>query len=87
MPANPNIWTDGGRDGDLDALVDVAGAGAFVKSVPWGFDYRAWGHAQDLDLEDDASRIFSMVAGLLQTVHWGGYSCPSSFHVFAFGCG
>ena len=30
----------------------------FTRSVPWDFDGRAWGHAQDLDLDDDASRIF-----------------------------
>ena len=63
VPANPNIWTDGSRDEDLDAMVGVAGAGAFVKDVPWVFDGRAWGHAQDLDLGDDATRIFSMVPG------------------------
>ena len=33
LPA-PNIWTDGSRDEDLDAMVGVAGAGAFVKNVP-----------------------------------------------------
>ena len=37
MPANPNMWTDGSRDEDFDALVGVACAGAFVKSVPWVF--------------------------------------------------
>ena len=72
---HPNIWTDGSRDGDLDAMVGVAGAGAFVKDVPWVFDGRAWGHAQDLDIGDDAARIFSMVPGLLQTIqraeYWG----------------
>ena len=62
------IWTDGSRDEDLDAMVGVAGAGAFVKEVPWVFDGRAWGHAQDLDLGNDATRIFSMVPGILQTV-------------------
>ena len=30
VPRNPNIWTDGSRDEDLDALVGVARAGAFV---------------------------------------------------------
>ena len=58
VPAYPNIWTDGSRDKDLDALVGVAGAGAFVWSVPWFFDGRPWGHAQDLELADDASRVF-----------------------------
>ena len=75
MPATPNIWTDGRRDEDLDALDGIAGAGAYVRSVPWVFDGRAWGHAQDLDVGDDASRIFSMVPGSLQTVqkaeYWG----------------
>ena len=33
VPAHPNIWTDGSRDEDLDAIVGVAGAGAFVKEV------------------------------------------------------
>ena len=28
VPAAPNVWTDGSRDEDLDALVGVAGAGA-----------------------------------------------------------
>ena len=41
MPADPNIWTDGSRHEDLDALLDVAGAVAFVRSVPWVFDVRA----------------------------------------------
>ena len=58
VPPHPDIWTDGSRDEDLDAMVGVAGAGAFVKNVPWVFDGRAWGHAQDLDLVDDAARIF-----------------------------
>ena len=51
VPDHPNIWTDGSRDEDLDAMVGVAGAGAFVNDVPWVFDGRAWGHAQDLNLE------------------------------------
>ena len=68
VPVHPNIWTDGSRDEDLDAMVGVAGAGAFVNNAPWVFDDRAWGHAQDLDLVDDAARIFSMVPGSLQTV-------------------
>ena len=29
VPASPNFWTDGSRDEDLDALIGVAGAGAF----------------------------------------------------------
>ena len=53
----------------------VAGAGAFTRAVPWVFDGRAWGHAQDLNLDDDASQIFSMVPRWLQTVqraeYWG----------------
>ena len=56
IPPNPNIWTDGSRDEDLDAMVGVAGA--FVKNVPWVFDGRAWGHAQDLDLDNDAAVPF-----------------------------
>ena len=75
VPAHPNIWTDGSRDEDLDAMVGVAGAGAFVKEVPWVFDDRAWGHAQNLDIGPDATRIFSMVPGPLQSVQraefWG----------------
>ena len=75
VPSHPNIWTDGSRDEDLDAMVGVAGAGAFVKDVPWVFDGRAWGHAQDLAVDGDATRIFSMVPGSLQTVqraeYWG----------------
>ena len=75
VPRNPNVWSDGSRDEDLDAMVGVAGAGAFVRNVPWVFDGRAWGHAQDLNLDDDAARIFSMVPGPLQTVqraeYWG----------------
>ena len=43
VPAAPDFWTDGSRDEDLDALVDVAGAGAFTRSVPWVLDGRAWG--------------------------------------------
>ena len=75
VPNHPNIWTDGSRDEDLDAMEGAAGSGAFVKDVPWVFDGRAWGHAQDLDTGEDASRIFSMVPGSLQTVqraeYWG----------------
>ena len=83
VPANPNIWTDGSRDEDLDAMVGVAGAGAYVKNVPWVFDGRAWGPAQDLDLDDDAARIFSMVPGALQTVqraeYWGAILALQAF--------
>ena len=83
VPAHPNIWTDGSRDEDLDAMVGVAGAGAFVKEVPWVFDGRAWGHAQDLDLGHDATRIFSMVPGALQTVqraeYWGAILALQAF--------
>lgn len=57
VPEVPNIWTDGSRDQDLDALIGVGGAGAFAHSVPWVFNGRAWGHPQDLDIEDDASRF------------------------------
>ena len=35
VPAHPNIWTDGSRDEDLDALIGIAGAGAFVRSATW----------------------------------------------------
>ena len=73
IPPNPNIWTDGSRDEDLDAMVGVAGAGAFVGAVPWVFDDRVWGHAQDLDLDEDAAGIFSMVSGPLQTVQRAEY--------------
>ena len=38
-------------------------------SVSWVFDGGAWSRAQDLDLVDDASCIFSMVPGWLQTAH------------------
>ena len=31
VPDHPNIWTDASRDEDLDAMVGVAGAGAYVK--------------------------------------------------------
>ena len=37
------------------------------------FDGRAWGHAQDLDLEDDASRMFISVPGPVQTVQGAEY--------------
>ena len=63
VPNHPNIWTDGSRDEDFDALLGVAGSGAFVKDVPWVFDGRAWGHAQDLDVDEDASRIFLLFLG------------------------
>ena len=83
VPDHPNIWTDGSRDEDLDAMVGVAGAGAFVNDVPWVFDGRAWGHAQDLDIGDDAARIFSMVPGALQTVqraeYWGAILALQAF--------
>ena len=36
-PRNPNIWSDGSLDEDLDAMVGVAGAGAFVKKCSLGF--------------------------------------------------
>ena len=73
VPASSNMLTDGSRDEDLDALVGVAGAGAFTASVPWVFDGRAWGHAQDLDVAEDACRMFSMVPGCLQTVQRAEY--------------
>ena len=69
VPGDPNIWTDGSRNEDLRR------AGAYVQNVPWVFNGRTWGRVQDLDLDDDASRIFSMVPGFLQTVqrreYWG----------------
>ena len=47
------------------------------------FDDRAWGHAQDLDLNDDAARIFSIVLGPLQTVqraeYWGAILALQAF--------
>ena len=83
VPVHPNIWTDGSRDEDLDAMVGVAGAGAYVKNVPWVFDDRAWGQAQDLDVDDDAARIFSMDPGPLQTVqraeYWGAILALQAF--------
>ena len=89
VTGNPNIWTDGSRNEDLDAMVGVAGAGAYVQNVPWVFDGRPWGHVQDLDLDDDASRIFSMVPGFLQTVqrgeYWGGHPCLTGFHADSLG--
>ena len=64
-------------------MVGVAGAGAFVKEVPWVFDGRAWGHAQDLDIGSDATRIFSMVPGSLQSVqraeYWGAILAIQAF--------
>ena len=55
-----------------------AGAGAFVRDVPWVFDGRAWGHAQDLDISH-----FSMVPGVLQTVqraeYWGAILALQAF--------
>ena len=33
VPAHPNIWTDGGRDEDLEAMFGVAGAGAYAREV------------------------------------------------------
>ena len=44
MPAHTKIWTDGSREEDVNALVGVAGAGAFGRSVPWVFDCGAWRH-------------------------------------------
>ena len=83
VPGLPNIWTDGSRDEDLDGMVGVAGAGAYVGEVPWVFDDRAWGHAQELNLDYDASRIFDMVPGPLQTVqraeYWGAILALQAF--------
>ena len=45
MLAHRKIWTDGNREEDFDALVGVAGAGAFGRSVPFVFDCGAWRHA------------------------------------------
>ena len=89
VPSHPNIWTDGSRDEDLDGMVGVAGAGAYVNDVPWVFDDRAWGHAQELNLDVDAARIFSVVPGPLQTVqraeYWGGgYSRFAGLHASPF---
>ena len=63
----PNTWTGGGRDEDLDALVGVAGIGAYARTLPWIFDGCAWSHAHNLDLEEDPCRIFTSVPGWLQT--------------------
>ena len=76
----PNIWTDGGRDDDLDASVGIAGAGAFVRSVPCVFDGRAWCHAQDLDLVVDASRTTISVRGCVQSVQRAGASASAPGH-------
>ena len=51
--------TNGCKNEDLDALVGTAGAGAFVHAVHWAFEW----HAKDLDLESDASGIFTSVPG------------------------
>ena len=83
VPPHPNVWTDCSRDEDLDAMVGVAGAGAFVTTVRWVSDDRAWGHAQDLDIGDDAARTFSMIPGSLQTVqraeYWGAILALQAF--------
>ena len=84
VPANPNIWTDGSRDEDLDALMGGAGAGVYVRTVPCVIDSRTWGHAQDLDLADDACRIFVSVPGCLQTV-LRGYPGPPGAYACSFG--
>ena len=76
MVAHPNMWTDGSRDEDLDALVGVAGLvplfGQFLGSLMVGPGVLT-GDAQDLDLVDDAARIFSMVPDWLQTVQRAEY--------------
>ena len=89
MGSDPNIWTAGSRGEDLDAFVGVAGAGAFVRSVPWVFDDRVWWHAQDLDLNEDASLIVSMVPGSLSNCAAGGvlgsYPCSAGVRAGAYG--
>ena len=68
------MWTGGSWDEDLGALVEVAGAGAFVLAVLWVFGGRDSGHAQDLDQQDeDASGVFAAVRGPLQSVHRADY--------------
>ena len=82
VPNHPNIWTDGSRDEDLDAMVGVAGAGAFVKDVPWVFDGPG-DTLKTLTLEMMLLN-FSMVPGSLQTVqraeYWGCHSCLAGPH-------
>ena len=59
----------------------------FVHAVPWVFDGRAWGHAQDLNLAEDACKIFASVPGWLQTVqraeHWGHFSWRLCWRILA----
>ena len=61
----------------------LLGLFAFVKTVRWVSDDRFWGHAQDLEIGDDAARIFSMIPGSLQTVqraeYWGAILALQAF--------
>ena len=53
------------------------------------FDGRAWGHAQDLDVAHDASRIFpwsQVVCRLFRGRVLGCHPCPSSLHADSPGC-
>ena len=68
VPGQPDVSTDERRDEDPDALVAVADAGAFTRTFPWVFGGIAWGHAQDLNSDNDACRVFASVPGWLQDV-------------------
>ena len=67
-------------------MVGVAGAGAFVKDVPWVFDDSAWGHAQDLDLSFDASHIFSMLQTVQRAEYCYFYSCVAGLYACPLRC-
>ena len=76
VPVTPDIWTDGSREPIPHLNVEVAGAGAFVHSLAIIFDSTHWGHAQDLDgQQEGSSHIFSGILGPLQSVqraeYWG----------------
>ena len=76
VPVAPNIWTDGSREPIPHLDVEFAGAGAFVDSPAIIFDSNHWGHAQDLDGQQEGnSHIFSGVLGPIQSVqraeYWG----------------
>ena len=90
VPADPNIWTDGSGDEGLDALVGVAGAGAFVWSVPWVFDGGEWGHAQDLNQDDHAFWYLFYGPWVASNSSKGGvlgvYPCPSSADACSSAC-
>ena len=73
LPRQPSIWADGSRNDDIDALVGVAGAGAFARLITWIFDARLGVLRNIATFLWMLVRICMSVPGLLKTVQWTEY--------------